>query len=117
RFAAPIRRELATRTVFNVLGPLTNPAGARAQLVGVYAPELVPTIADVLSRLGAGRAYVVHGAGGIDELSPAGPNLVCEVRDGEVRRRELDPLDLGVPRCSLADLRGGTPAENAAAIR
>ncbi|HEV2902599.1 MAG TPA: anthranilate phosphoribosyltransferase, partial [Gaiellaceae bacterium] len=77
RHAAPVRRELATRTVFNVLGPLTNPAGARAQVVGVYAPELVPTIADVLLSLGATRAFVVHGAGGVDELSPAGPNLVC----------------------------------------
>ena len=71
RHAAPVRRELATRTVFNVLGPLTNPAGARAQVVGVYSPELVLTIAEVLARLGARRAFVVHGAGGIDELSPA----------------------------------------------
>lgn len=117
RHAAPVRRELATRTVFNVLGPLTNPAGARAQVVGVYAPELVETIASVLVRLGAERAFVVHGAGGIDELSPAGPNLVCEVVDGRVERREIDPLDFGVPRCSSADLAGGTPEENAAAVR
>jgi anthranilate phosphoribosyltransferase len=117
RHAAPVRRELATRTVFNVLGPLTNPAGARAQVVGVYAPELVPTIADVLLRLGATRAFVVHGAGGIDELSPAGPNLVCEVADGKVRRREIDPLELGVPRCAPDELRGGEPAENAQAVR
>src|ERR687898_2042927 len=82
RHAAPVRRELAARTVFNVLGPLTNPAGARAQVVGVYAPELVKTLAEVLAALGARRAFVVHGAGGIDELSPAGPNLVCEVVDG-----------------------------------
>ncbi len=109
RHAAPVRRELATRTVFNVLGPLTNPAGARAQVVGVYAPELVPTIADVLLRLGATRAFVVHGAGGIDELSPAGPNLVCEVADGKVRRREIDPVELGVPRCAPDELRGGEP--------
>jgi anthranilate phosphoribosyltransferase len=117
RHAAPVRRELATRTVFNVLGPLTNPAGARAQVVGVYAPELVPTIADVLLQLGATRAFVVHGAGGIDELSPAGPNLVCEVADGKVRRREIDPLELGVPRCAPDELRGGEPAENAQAVR
>jgi anthranilate phosphoribosyltransferase len=117
RHAAPVRRELAARTVFNVLGPLTNPAGARAQVVGVYAPELVPTLAQVLARLGARRAFVVHGAGGIDELSPAGPNLVCEVVDGSVREREIDPLDLGVPRCDPAELRGGSPTENAAAIR
>ena len=116
RHAAPVRRELAARTVFNVLGPLTNPAGARAQVVGVYAPELVPTIADVLLNLGATRAFVVHGAGGVDELSPAGPNLVCEVADGEVRRREIDPLELGVPRCASEDLRGGEPEDNAQTI-
>jgi anthranilate phosphoribosyltransferase len=117
RHAAPVRRELAARTVFNVLGPLTNPAGARAQVVGVYAPELVPTIADVLARLGARRAFVVHGAGGVDELSPAGPNLVCEVVGGKVRRREIDPRDFGVPRCAPRDLAGGSPQENAGAIR
>ncbi len=117
RHAAPVRRELATRTVFNVLGPLTNPAGARSQVVGVYSAELVPVIADVLVRLGAKRAFVVHGAGGIDELSPAGPNLVCEVVGGTVRRREIDPATLGVERCRPEDLRGGTPAENAARIR
>jgi anthranilate phosphoribosyltransferase len=118
RHAAPVRKELATRTVFNVLGPLTNPAGARAQVVGVYAEHLVPTIAEVLARLGARRAFVVHGAGGIDELSPAGPNLVAEVVDGAVRERTFDPeAELGLPRCSVDDLRGGTPAENAAALR
>ena len=118
RHAAPVRRELATRTVFNVLGPLTNPAGARAQVVGVYSPALVRTIAEVLVRLGARRAFVVHGAGGIDELSPAGPNLVCEVVDGDIRERELDPeSELGVPRCSVEELRGGTPEDNARAIR
>ena len=117
RHAAPVRRELATRTVFNVLGPLTNPAGARAQVVGVYSPELVRTIAEVLAQLGARRAFVVHGAGGIDELSPAGPNAVCEVRDGRVVERTIDPLDLGVPRCRPEALRGGSPAENARAIR
>jgi anthranilate phosphoribosyltransferase len=116
KHAGPVRHELAARTVFNVLGPLTNPAGARAQIVGVYAPELVPVIADVLAKLGARRAFVVHGAGGIDELSPAGPNLVCEVVDGDVRRREIDPLDLGVPRCDPEELRGGTAAENAQTI-
>jgi anthranilate phosphoribosyltransferase len=117
RHAAPVRRELAARTVFNVLGPLTNPAGARSQVVGVYDAGLVPVIADVLAQLGSHRAFVVHGAAGIDELSPAGPNLVCEVADGVVRRRELDPLDLGVPRCAPEELRGGTPAQNAERIR
>jgi anthranilate phosphoribosyltransferase len=118
RHAAPVRKELATRTVFNVLGPLTNPAGARAQVVGVYAPHLVRTIAEVLARLGARRAYVVHGGGGIDELSPAGPNLVAEVVAGNLRERELDPeAELAIPRCSIGELRGGSPAENAQAIR
>jgi anthranilate phosphoribosyltransferase len=117
RHAAPVRRELAARTVFNVLGPLTNPAGARAQVVGVYSPDLVPVIARVLNQLGARRAFVVHGAGGVDELSPVGPNLVCEVAHGRVRRREIDPLDLGVARCDPADLAGGSPEENAAKIR
>jgi anthranilate phosphoribosyltransferase len=118
RHAAAVRKELATRTVFNVLGPLTNPAGARAQVVGVYSPELVRTIAEVLARLGARRAYVVHGGGGIDELSPVGPNLVAEVVDGQVLERQLDPeTELGIPRCSVDELRGGSPAENAEAIR
>ena len=117
RHAAPVRHELATRTVFNVLGPLTNPAGARAQVVGVYAPELVPTIAEVLLALGATRAFVVHGAGGVDELSPSGPNLVCEVVDGHVRRREIDPLELGISRCAPEELRGGSPDDNAQTIR
>jgi anthranilate phosphoribosyltransferase len=117
KHAGPVRTELAARTVFNVLGPLTNPAGARAQVVGVYAPELVPVIADVLAKLGARRAFVVHGAGGIDELSPAGVNLVCEVVDGDVRRREIDPRDLGIERCAPEELRGGNAVENAALIR
>src|SRR3954447_1723309 len=99
RHAAAVRRELATRTVFNVLGPLTNPAGARAQVVGVFAADLVPTIAAVLAELGAHHAFVVHGADGIDELSPAGPNLVAEVVRGQVVERTIDPLELGVPRC------------------
>jgi anthranilate phosphoribosyltransferase len=117
KHAGPVRRELAARTVFNVLGPLTNPAGARAQVVGVYSPHLVPVIADVLAQLGARRAFVVHGAGGIDELSPVGPNLVAEVVNGDVRQREIDPLELGIDRCAPEELRGGTPAENAQRIR
>jgi anthranilate phosphoribosyltransferase len=117
KHAAPVRRELAARTVFNVLGPLTNPAGARAQIVGVYSPLLVPVIADVLAALGARRAFVVHGASGIDELSPTGPNLVYEVFEGSVRRREIDPVDLGVDRCDPDELRGGDADENAAKIR
>jgi anthranilate phosphoribosyltransferase len=117
RHAAPVRKELATRTVFNVLGPLTNPAGARAQIVGVYDPALVRTIAEVLVRLEARRAFVVHGAHGVDELSPAGPNIVCEVVEGEVHDRIVDPVDLGVPRCAPEELRGGSPEDNANVVR
>ena len=117
RHAAPVRKELGARTIFNVLGPLTNPAGARAQVVGVYAAELAPTIARVLAQLGARHAFVVHGAGGIDELSPTGPNLVHEVVDGDVRERSIDPRDFGIGPCDSAQLAGGTPAENAGVIR
>ena len=117
RHAASVRKELATRTVFNVLGPLTNPAGARAQVVGVYSADLVRMIAEVLAHLGARRAFVVYGAGGIDELSPVGPNVVCEVVDDMVRERRLDPQEeLGLPRCTVEELRGGSPRENAQAI-
>ena len=83
----------------------------------MYSPLLVPVIADVLAKLCARRAFVVHGAGGIDELSPCGPNLVCEVENGAVREYELDPVDLGIERCDPSELRGGDPAHNAAALR
>jgi len=117
RHAAPVRRELGVRTVFNLLGPLTNPAGARAQVIGVYAPERARPLAEALLRLGTSRALVVHGAGGIDELSPTGPSLVCEVREGAVHEWTLDPLEAGIPSCDPDELAGGSPAENAEAIR
>ena len=117
RHAAPVRRELGTRTVFNLIGPLTNPAGARAQVIGVYSPELAQTLASVIAMLGATRAFVVHGAGGLDELSPAGPNLVYEVVGEDVRERTVDPAQLGISRCDPEDLRGGDPTENADSIR
>jgi anthranilate phosphoribosyltransferase len=117
KHAGPVRAELATRTIFNILGPLTNPAGARCQVIGVYSKALVRPIAEALVQLGSERAFVVYGAGGLDELSPIGPNDVCEIRDGKVIERSIDPLDLGVPRCELEELRGGGPATNAAAIR
>ena len=117
RHAAPVRRELGTRTIFNVLGPLTNPAGARAGVFGVYSSALVRTIADALARLGTRRAFVVHGFAGIDELSPCGPNEVCEVVDAAVRERVIDPAALGLARSDPAALTGGTPQENAAEIR
>jgi anthranilate phosphoribosyltransferase len=117
RYAGPVRRELNTRTIFNLLGPLTNPAGARCQVIGVYSKQLVRPIAEALVQLGSEHAFVVHGAGGLDELSPLGPNDVCEVRGGRVVERVVDPLDLGVPRCDPEELRGGDPEVNAAAIR
>lgn len=117
RHAAKVRRELGTRTVFNVLGPLTNPAGANAQVVGVYASELVRTVAEVLALLGTRHAFVVHGAGGIDEFSPAGENLVAEVVAGSVRERVVGPEDVGIPRSPSRSLAGGNPSENAEMIR
>ncbi|MFQ5742842.1 MAG: anthranilate phosphoribosyltransferase [Acidobacteriota bacterium] len=111
------RRELAIRTIFNLLGPLTNPAGARRQLVGVYDGGLVSTLAEVLGRLGSERALVVHGAGGLDELSTLGPSQVAEW-DGEgVRAYQIDPQQLGLPASEADQLRGGSKEENAATIR
>ena len=117
RHAGPVRKELATRTVFNILGPLTNPAGAQGQVIGVYGPHLVGKVAEVLILLGVERALVVHGAGGIDELSPAGPNLVREVMNAEAVERTVDPEEVGVRRCDPNELSGGSPQENADAIR
>ena len=116
RHAAPVRRELGTRTVFNLLGPLTNPAGARSGVFGVFSESLARTYAEALAELGARHAFVVHGAFGLDELSPAGPNLSCEVRDGSVRELTIDPHELGIERAEPAALAGGTAAENAEAI-
>jgi len=119
RHVGPVRQELGIRTVFNLLGPLTNPAGARRQVLGVYAEGLVEPIANVLAKLGAEHAMVVHGFGGLDELTPTGENLVSEVRDGEVRTYTLDPapLSTGPGPGSPDDLRcGGDPAQNAAVI-
>lgn len=117
RHAAPVRQELGTRTVFNVLGPLSNPAGARDGLFGVYAAELAHVYAQALLELGARRALVVHGDGGMDELSPSGPNLVVEVRDGTITEWELDPRALGIYPGDPTELTGGSPEENAAALR
>ena len=117
RHVAPVRQELGIRTVFNVLGPLANPAGARDGVFGVYAAELASTYAEALAELGARRAFVVHGHGGIDELSPFGPSLVVEVIDGDVREWQLDPRDLGISPTDPDALHGGSAAENAATIR
>jgi anthranilate phosphoribosyltransferase len=117
RFAAPVRQELGTRTVFNVLGPLANPAGARDGVFGVYSAALARTYAETLAGLGASRAFVVHGDGGIDELSPSGPNLVVEVVDGAIHDWELDPRSLGIYPSAPDELTGGSAVENADAIR
>ncbi|MCB1032301.1 MAG: anthranilate phosphoribosyltransferase [Acidobacteria bacterium] len=116
REVMPVRRELGVRTVFNVLGPLTNPAGARRQVLGVYAPELVETLARVLAELGSEHALVVHGEG-LDELTTTGPTRVAEVKDGEVEVFEVTPEEVGVARTSAEDLAGGDAAHNARLLR
>ncbi len=113
----PVRRELGVRTIFNVLGPLTNPAGARRQVIGVYAEPLVEVLARVLAELGSEHALVVHGTDGLDEITTTGPTHVAEVRRGEVEIRQLDPRGLGLAAARPEDLAGGTPEENAAALR
>ena len=117
KHVAPVRKELGLRTLFNLLGPLANPAGARRQLLGVYAAALVPVLARTLLELGCDRAFVVHGEGGLDEISPSGPTRVAEVRDGQVREFEVTPEQLGLARVPLAGLRGGDAATNAAILR
>jgi len=111
------RRELGVRTIFNILGPLTNPASASHQVMGVFAPELTEPIAHVLGRLGVRAAFVVHGADGLDELSITGVNRVSHLHQGEVTTFTFDPLDIGLPRAHISDLMGGTPEENAATMR
>lgn len=117
RHAIGPRREIGQRTIFNLLGPLTNPAGATHQLMGVYDPSLTETLARVLQTLGSRAAYVVHGAGGLDELSTTGVNRVSAVRAGTVETFDFDPAQLGLPRATIDDLLGGTPEENAAITR
>jgi anthranilate phosphoribosyltransferase len=117
RYAAPARKEIGVRTVFNLLGPLTNPAGARCHVVGVPSPELIDLVAATLSELGAQHAFVVHGAGGLDEIALAGETLVAELKDGAVRRFTVTPEDFGVMRAPIDAVRGGTALENAATIR
>jgi anthranilate phosphoribosyltransferase len=113
RHAGPVRRSLGVRTVFNLLGPLTNPAGARRQLIGVYAAQWVEPMAHALVQLGCEYGMVVHGQPGIDELSPCGATTVATVRDGSVTITELDARELGVDLCALSDLAGGEPERNA----
>jgi anthranilate phosphoribosyltransferase len=113
----PARREMGIRTVFNMLGPLTNPAGANAQIIGVYSAALTEPLAHVLAELGTIRAFVVHGADNLDEISNTGESRVSEVREGLVRTFAVRPEDFGMPRAAIADLRGGDREQNAQIIR
>lgn len=117
KHAAPARKLVGARTVFNLLGPLTNPAGARAQVMGVPSPELIDLVAETLAELGVEHAFVAHGACGLDEISIAGETLVAELRTGNIRRFTVMPEDFGVSRAPIDSVRGGTAQENAAAIR
>ena len=117
RHVGPTRVELGTRTIFNLLGPLSNPARVRRQLLGVFSPDWVEPLAHVLKDLGHEKAWVVHGADGMDEVSTTGASLVAELKDGQVTTFEVTPEDAGLPRASLADLKGGDAEQNAAALR
>jgi anthranilate phosphoribosyltransferase len=117
KYVQPARRELRLRTVFNLLGPLTNPARTSAQVVGVYSADLVEKLAEALRELGLRRALVVHGRDGLDEITISGPSKVAEVRDGSVRVYEVAPEDFGLQRALLSEISGGDAQQNAAIIR
>ena len=117
KYVAPVRKELGIRTVFNILGPLSNPAGANMQLLGVYEEELVEPMAHVLSQLGVKNAMVVYGTDGLDEISMSAPTSVCEVRNGSFRKYVIEPEQFGMKKCRKEELTGGTPEENAKITR
>lgn len=117
KYVAPVRKELAIRTIFNILGPLTNPAGANLELMGVYDEKLVEPLARVLANLGVKSAMVVYGQDGLDEISMSAPTTVCEVRDGNYESYVITPEQFGFERCKKEDLAGGTPEENAKIAR
>jgi anthranilate phosphoribosyltransferase len=117
RHATPARKQIGVRTVFNLLGPLTNPAGAQAQVMGVFSAEVIDLVAATLAELGVEHAFVVHGAGGLDEISLAGETMAAEVRHGAVRRFTVTPEEFGVERAPLEAIRGGSAEENAGLIR
>jgi anthranilate phosphoribosyltransferase len=117
RYAGGPRKEIGQRTIFNLLGPLCNPAGADIQLTGVYAPALTEPLAHVLASLGSRAALVIHGASGADELNPCGPNRISHLQGGTVRTYDLDPAEFGLVRATIADLRGGNPDESAQMMR
>lgn len=113
KYVGPVRKELGIRTIFNILGPLANPAGANMQVMGVYEEELVQPLAKVLANLGVTRALVVYGQDKLDEISMSAPTTVCEIRDGAFKNYEITPEQFGFTRCGKDDLTGGTPEENA----
>lgn len=117
KYVAPVRRELGIRTVFNILGPLTNPAGANMQVMGVYEEALVEPLAEVLTNLGVKRAMVVYGQDSLDEISLSAPTSVCEVKDGTYTRYTITPEQFGLTRCCKEELVGGTPKDNAKITR
>lgn len=113
KYVAGVRKELGIRTIFNILGPLTNPAGATMQVLGVYDKELVEPLANVLNNLGVKSALSVYGVDGMDEISASDKTCVCEIKDGETKSYEIDPMDFGFEKCRKEDLVGGDPKENA----
>lgn len=117
KYVAPIRKELGIRTVFNILGPLSNPAGANMELMGVYDEALVQPLAQVMANLGVTRGMVVYGQDSLDEISMSAPTSVCEIKDGTFTSYELTPEQFGYTRCEKETLQGGTPQENAAITR
>lgn len=117
KFVGPTRVELGTRTIFNLLGPLSNPAGVKRQMVGVFAGQWVQPLAQVLANLGSTRAWVVHGSDGLDEITGTGPSSVAELNNGTVTTFTVTPQDVGLTPCSPEDLKGGDAAHNAAALR
>ncbi|PPR61853.1 MAG: Anthranilate phosphoribosyltransferase [Alphaproteobacteria bacterium MarineAlpha4_Bin2] len=117
RYVGPVRVEMGVRTIFNILGPLANPASVKRLLVGTFDRRWIEPMAKVLGNLGAERAWVVHGSDGLDELTTTGPSYVAELKNGKVLAKEISPRDVGLPFASLNDLKGGTPSENAGAIR
>src|SRR5215467_9883471 len=116
RHATPARKQVGVRTVFNLLGPLTNPAGAQSHVLGVFSADVLDLVAETLLELGTERAMVIHGAGGLDEISLSGQTKIAEVKDGTILRYEVAPEGFGMRRAALGEIRGGTAAENATLI-
>jgi len=117
KHVGPVRLELGSKTIFNILGPLTNPAGVKRQLTGAFAPDLIFPMAETLQQLGTEKAWLVHGSDGTDEVTICGPTAVAALEDGKIRSREIHPEDAGLPVHRFRDIIGGTPAENASALR